>query len=182
MPDVAGDDGRPNDRVVLAERARAAGSFLEVGDQHVTAAIGCAHGWRARSDAEEVVHVNVAAFRLCSTLCDERDCVDASCASTRRYTRPFALEPGLDREIGCAEAWCRAEGHVVIRAIEVQRSPGGGSRWGWRRGGCRRGPRQWETGDPDGAVGSGAVDAATGRVGDRSPGAFVHAPAADKPR
>src|SRR2546428_13053893 len=110
VPDVAGDDGRPNDRVVLAERARAAGSFLEVGDQHVTAAVGCAPGWRARSDPEEVVHVNVAPFGLCSPLCGERDCVDASCASTRRYTGPSALEPGFVRELGWAGAWGRAEG------------------------------------------------------------------------
>src|SRR5439155_21967903 len=158
VPYVAGDRRSADDGVVLTERSRAAGAFLEVGDQN---AVGGA-------DTEEVVHVDVAALGLSAALGEERDGVgDAACSGARADACALAREPRLDGEGGCTEAWGRAEGHVVIRTIEVKRAAGGGRcrcrrcRSGWRR--CRR-PR-WrgnETRDPNRKVGSRSVDAATG--------------------
>src|SRR5207247_7653016 len=90
------------------------------------------------------------------------------------------LEPGLDREGGRAEARGRTEGHVVVRSIEVKCTAGGcGCRCRCRRGSCCRCGRTrcWgdEARDPDRPVCCGAVDAAAGRISNRSPGALVHA-------
>ena len=108
VPDIAGDDGRADHGVVLSERSGAPRSFLEVGDEN---AIGGA-------DAEEVVHVDVAALGLRPAFRDQRDRVgNAAVAGVGTDAGALLLEPGLDRESGCAEAWCCPEGHVVIRSI-----------------------------------------------------------------
>src|SRR6266496_4887627 len=130
VPDIAGDRCRSGYWVVLSERSGAPRSFLEVGDKD---AIGGA-------DTEEVVHVDVAALGLRPAFGDERDRVgNAAVAGVGTDAGAFPLEPGLDGESGCAEAWGRAEGHVIVGAIEVKRSAGLGS--GRRRGSGGR--RSW---------------------------------------
>ena len=131
VPDVAGDDCVPDDRVVLSERSRPAGPFLEVGDEPV----------RRGLDAEEVVHVYVGAVGLRPALCDERNGVgDAAATGVGADAGAFSLEPGLDGESRGAEARGGPEGHVVVRAIEVECRAGAGRRCGrsWCRRRCRR--------------------------------------------
>src|SRR6266542_2107566 len=98
VPGVARDHGGGRHGVVLAERSRSAGAFLEVGDKD---AVRCA-------DAQEVVHVDVAALGLGAAFRQKRDRVgDSATAGTGPGTGPLAPEPGLECERGDAEAVCR---------------------------------------------------------------------------
>src|SRR5437867_10084793 len=55
---------------------QAGAHVLVVSHQHVTAAIGGAPSWRARSDPEVVVHINVTALCLRPALGNQRDRID----------------------------------------------------------------------------------------------------------
>ena len=95
MPDVAGDGGDAQDRVILTERTRPAGPLLEIGRK-------LGGGWGGDVDPKEVIHVDGGAVSLRTTLCDQRNgALEAAAAGSGRVggdACALLLKPRFDRE------------------------------------------------------------------------------------
>src|SRR4029450_980404 len=96
MPDVACYDRGAGYRVIQPRR-RLSGTLFEVRDEHAV----------RRANAEEIVHIAIAALGLGPALSDEWDGVrNATSTGARSNAGAVALEPCLDRERGSPQAGC----------------------------------------------------------------------------
>src|SRR5437773_2581143 len=95
VPDVARNRGASGDGVVLTERPGSTRPFFEVPNEHAVRG----------ADAQEVIHVDIAALGLGPPLRQKRDGVgDAAGACGRTRARARSHEPGLEREGAGAKA------------------------------------------------------------------------------
>ena len=120
VPDVVHDRGGTGDRMVQT-RVSGASAFLEISTDLAGSGSGAVQ-------SEEVVHVNGATPRrviFAAAFSDQRDGHSyPACAGRRGRAGPLLLEPGLNCKVGGAQARRSAEGHVVVRAVEVERCAG----------------------------------------------------------
>ena len=127
IPDVVADGRLADDRMVAA-----ADRVLEVGGQHAGRAL----------DAEEVVHVDVAALGFAAPFREQRYGGDAPVPRRRRRCRGRPHEPQLEGEGRRAKFGRGAERHPIVDAVELQREWTRGLRVAPGHHRRRRGPQQ----------------------------------------
>ena len=112
IPDVV-QDRRHAGGWMIEAGSGAGRPFLEVRREHV-----------ARVDAEEVVHVDVAAVALRTSLGHQRHGGHTAGAGAGRHAGAVAPEPRFERELGRAEPRRGAERHVGVGPPEINRLVG----------------------------------------------------------